>query len=724
MKLLNNMRLGIKLIGSFLVVACIVLVVGVTGLFNMKSINDNMATMFSGRLVPIQDLGEVTAAVFQIRGNIYKWIILPEERSTSEQVITTAIEEVNKNLEAYRVTSAKGEDKEELGNFEQAWATYQREVINVMSMLKAGDQESALISIREGGATANARKAVDKAISVKLSEIEDAARALNVQGDKTFANATFTAVLISLIGISLALVIGFVLTRSITNPLGQTVELIKEIGTGRLGRRLRLDRKDEIGVLAQTMDQFAEDLQTIVVGTMKKIAAGDLSTEVVAKVNDDEISPALKETIVSLRGLIAELKKLTLAAVDGRLDVRGDADKFQGGYREIVHGVNETVDALMGPINETAEGLTGVAGRDLTVRIRGNYKGDHAKIAEAFNRAIDNLDQGLQQTAVGAEQVATAATQISTGSQNMAQGANEQASSLEEVTSSLQEMSSMTRQNAVTAKEAKNLADNTRASAANGVESMNRLSEAINRIKASSDDTAKIVKTIDEIAFQTNLLALNAAVEAARAGDAGKGFAVVAEEVRNLAMRSADAAKNTASMIEEAVKNAGNGVALNEGVLKNLWEINNQVNKVGEMMAEIAAASDQQNQGIEQINTAIEQMNQVTQQNAANSEESASAAEELSSQAEEMRSLVRNFKLSQEQTVSPEQSRIWKEPVRQAAPAKGHLAVKSPVRPKLVKLTNAKPKIEKTPASAIPFDDDNGHGIFSETNDSVVLREF
>jgi methyl-accepting chemotaxis protein len=174
---------------------------------------------------------------------------------------------------------------------------------------------------------------------------------------------------------------------------------------------------------------------------------------------------------------------------------------------------------------------------------------------------------------------------------------------------------------------------------------MKRLSEVIIQIKASTDATARIVKTIDEIAFQTNLLALNAAVEAARAGDSGRGFAVVAEEVRNLAMRSAEASKNTAGLIEQSLRNAEAGVSVNQAVVSDLSEIHARIARINQVMCDLASASDQQKTGIEQIKAAVEQMNLVTQQTAASAEQSASAAQELSGQAGELTRMVSSFRL-------------------------------------------------------------------------------
>ena len=240
----------------------------------------------------------------------------------------------------------------------------------------------------------------------------------------------------------------------------------------------------------------------------------------------------------------------------------------------------------------------------------------------------------------GSDQLTTASGQVSSASQSLAEGATEQAAGLEETSSSLEEMASMTRQNADNAQQANSLMQESARIVANGKEAMGQVEGTINEIKSSSDETAKIIKVIDEIAFQTNLLALNAAVEAARAGEAGKGFAVVAEEVRNLAMRSAEAAKNTSELIQKSQDSSGKGVEVAVQAGKTMEDISESASKVGSLISEISAASQEQAQGIDQVNTAVNQMDKVTQQNAANAEESASASEELSAQAESMKQVV------------------------------------------------------------------------------------
>lgn len=316
----------------------------------------------------------------------------------------------------------------------------------------------------------------------------------------------------------------------------------------------------------------------------------------------------------------------------------------------------------------------------------------------------------------GSEQVSAASTQISSASQSLAQGSTEQAASLEETSSSLEEMSSMTKQNADNAQQANTLAAEAKKVAENGAEAVHSMTGAINDIQKSSDETAKIIKVIDEIAFQTNLLALNAAVEAARAGEAGKGFAVVAEEVRNLAMRSAEAAKNTAALIEESVKNSNSGVEITKQVNEALTEIVQSVAKTSDLVSEITAASQEQAQGIDQINTAVTQMDKVTQQNAANAEQSASASEELNAQAKAMNevvgqlvALVGGSGIKRSKVVQPQNNRNTQ--LSQQDRMFHEIADDGPNRKESVKEYKGTVKKRKESAAVIPFDEDSQDGF-------------
>ena len=302
-----------------------------------------------------------------------------------------------------------------------------------------------------------------------------------------------------------------------------------------------------------------------------------------------------------------------------------------------------------------------------------------ASITKSLIRTAEKLNKGVLQTS-------SSSNQISSASQSLAEAASEQAASLEETSASLEEMASMTLRNSGDTQKATDLAKRAREVADKGSGDMQAMATSMKAIKASSDDIAKIIKTIDEIAFQTNILALNAAVEAARAGEAGMGFAVVADEVRSLAQRSAQAAKETSDKIEDAIVKTTQGVEISAKVLHALNEIVEQVRLVDALVSEVAGASREQTQGISQINTAVSQMEKVTQSNAANAEEGAAAAQELNAQAAQMKeSVTELLQLVGGLSESPE--------TKQAAPTSRRKVVRA-VRPTTNDLAWANGRVE------------------------------
>ncbi len=324
-------------------------------------------------------------------------------------------------------------------------------------------------------------------------------------------------------------------------------------------------------------------------------------------------------------------------------------------------------------------------------------------ITKELNRVITGLSEA-------SDQVAAAAGEVSSASQILAEGSSQQAASIEETSASLEEMSSMTKQNAKNAGQADSLMKQAGQVVNKANVSMSQLTTSMQEISKASEETSKIIKTIDEIAFQTNLLALNAAVEAARAGEVGAGFAVVADEVRNLAMRAADAAKNTAALIEGTVKKVMVGTALVKTTNDAFNEVAGSTAKVGELVGEIAAASTEQAQGIEQVNIAVTEMDKVTQQNAATAEESASASEELNAQAEEMKSFVADLAAmvggnAAVTTVRPRTISLPKTAgYANKAPKKSLTIAKKPAKGRHIVMHRSK---EVHPNDIIPMDEDD-----------------
>lgn len=346
-----------------------------------------------------------------------------------------------------------------------------------------------------------------------------------------------------------------------------------------------------------------------------------------------------------------EVEKLIRAAAVGELSNRINTEKFEGTAKDLTTSFNQLLDAITTPLYDAQGVLASLAACDLTKMMTGSYQGEFDQMKSSLNSAVQKLTDTIMVVREAVEAVTTGAEQINKGSQDLSQRTSEQASSLEETSASMEEMTSSVKQNADNAKQANQLAIAAREVAERGGAVTVQAVEAMGEINKSSKKIADIITVIDEIAFQTNLLALNAAVEAARAGEHGRGFAVVAAEVRNLAQRSATAAKEIKGLINESIQRVTDGSDLVNQSGKTLDEIVNSVKRVTDIIAEIAAASQEQASGINQVNKAIMQMDETTQQNAALVEETTCAAQVMQQQSNNLLSQVAAFKVHSSEEV-------------------------------------------------------------------------
>lgn len=400
-------------------------------------------------------------------------------------------------------------------------------------------------------AAANLSEAMEPFVQQQLDELQhELTRMQDMAGTLQTGIITICLLATAFIGL-----LGWALISSISGPMKKTVDMIGELEKGHLSMRLNLDRKDEIGQMAETMDSFAESIQSEVVGSLEKLAKGDLTYEIVPRDADDGLRTAIQKVGKDLNSLLSEIQ-------------------------------------------------------------------------------------------VAGEQISSASGQVSDASQNLSQTSTETAASMEEISSTMNEIAAQTSQSADSAGQANRLAGEASGAASQGGRHMEAMINAMGEINEAGQNIGKIIKVIDEIAFQTNLLALNAAVEAARAGQHGKGFAVVAEEVRNLAARSAKAASETAELIEGSVEKSRNGTQIAEQTSTSLEEIVGAINKMTDLVAEIAESSNQQAQGISQINQGLGQIDAAIQGNTATAEESAASAEQLAGQSVRMRQMLAHFTLA------------------------------------------------------------------------------
>ncbi len=750
MKWFKNLKIRAKLLLGFLTIiifTCIISGINIKTLINIQS---SYGYLINNPQYRTKVLLEMNTALVNIRRCVAAATIFKEQHEEINKIETelnSSFSKLYSTIEEYKNSISNdirltAEEKtlriNKIDNFKNIADEYKSKVAERILGIVRSQSNEDVAEVLKGASDliTNFNNTIQELKNAAENNSNDTIK----QVSSYTRNSILVAITLATITIVLSLLFAILISIVITRPIKKLLNIADDISNGKLNININTEAKDEVGMLAKSfysvvniINSFVNNLSRMAndhkigeidsfidessyIGSYKEVAisvnemvSGHINTKKKAIkciseiVEGDFDAPIeqfpgkkvfINEGIENLRSNIksiqSEITFMVQNSIDGNLSAQIDTSKYKGDWKKVLIGLNEVLNAVSLPIQESLHIMQEMAVGNFEVSMTGNYNGDFNLMKTAINETIENvaeyikeisfvlnelannnLDQKVTKKYVGefvsiktslnniivklnnvvreilaaSEQVAIGSRQVSETSMNLAEGSTEQASSVEELHAIILSVNEKTQANANNAKRADELSGQSQINAQNGNSEMKNMLSSMQSIKDSSSNISKIIKVIEDIAFQTNLLALNAAVEAARAGEHGKGFSVVAEEVRNLVVRTQTAARDSTALIENSMQAIDEGVKIAKATADSLEKIVGNVSEVSDIISEIALASSEQAEAISQIGVGIDNIASVVQNNSSTSEESAAASQQLSSQSETLKNMISIFNL-------------------------------------------------------------------------------
>ncbi len=655
MKLLNNLPIAYKLIGGYLVVVIILIGIGWTGITSVNQMADQTNMLYEDNTIPLTEIGNIEVSLNSIRALTFRCIAIPEENKFDISRIETEVTNINSNLSLLQTSSMNTAQAESFQVFLTQWDVYNSTVNQFLKYLSENKIDSAKSMIMTGGEHANARRATVSTFaemkSLALANAIQHTQTAMKNRDQTTAWMIQLLVLVSLISV----IIGIILTRNITRPLSHIRTVLAEIENGNLSGRLNLNRTDEIGKLADSLDHFSEYLQLHIISRLKALGDGEWVDYLTPRDTKDQIAPALNAMIGAVTSMEEEVMNLTKASAAGNLSVRSDLSRFSGAYKEIIRGFNTAMDSIIAPVQEVKKVSASYASGNLTAQFSPDIivQGEFLEMKETMNHIGTELSQVLIEVLSEMEKLEEIShhmqdgiSGVSTGSEllkNTVESVNTHTKLMQDKYQTIfhameglsQAVVAVTNRTELVSGLSQKTNDDVKSgtlyskSAEEGMntidQSVHHVESLIHKIKGEMAEIQSIVTLISDISDKTNLLALNAAIEAARAGNVGLGFAVVAGEVKQLANESQQSTGKVANIISNLMNQTDeinsammNTVSLvstgHESVVKTtslFSEMVLSIDTLSDHMIDVASASQEQAATVEEMSREVKELNEI-----------------------------------------------------------------------------------------------------------------